>query len=150
MTIYQVFGRLNHICHEADLLARKTGFAHDAFLGHGVEHLPDIYEDTFLRDSAERILWTLQGAMLDVDYLRNPTHGEYILTLQPDGRYGYRTNDNEVHSFTCGDYVEAKIDNPETGRKTWIPSRIENDGEGYFLCQYRDSSLEGLTIRERW
>lgn len=150
MTIQDVWKQLEQIDRATVSLFRETGFSAADGLGSQVCHLADTYEDSFVRSSIERILDALTQIHEELCYLGKPSHGEHTLKKFPNGRYGYSGGDGAPHTFTCGECLEAKISDPYDGQKRWVPSRIEHDGQDYYLAGFRDMPLNGLTIRERW
>lgn len=149
MTIQDAFHRLYPIETAVTGLIRDTGFYPDDGLGSKVAPLPDACENAFLRDRLEGILDTLLDVGDELRYLRKPTHGEHTLMKFPSGRYGYPSEDGAVREFTCGDCLEAKIQD-RSGSCRWIISRLEHDGFDYFLVGSRGTPPDGLTVRERW
>ncbi len=147
MTIQNLYERLNRIIREAAGLSREAGFSPDEGLGEKVCHLPDICEDTFLRNNAEEILRGLEQIRLTLLYLGKPVHKEHTLHRFPNGRFGY-CGKNLVRVFSSGECLEAKIYD-ENGNPSWAVFEVEHDGTDYCLAGYHDIPLDGLTVRER-
>lgn len=148
MTFQELFERLCHIDREAVSLLEDTGFYSEDGLDGSVRPLPDILEDSFLREQTRGLLENLEGFHEELSYLRKPARGEYTLERFPDGRYGYRDKAEKERRFSCGDSLEAKICD-RYGRRRWVRTRIEHDGSDYFLWGFGDIPLCGLTVRER-
>lgn len=148
MTFYDVFQQLSAIDQAASALLRNTGFHSEDGLGDSVCPLPDTAQDAFIRDKAEELLSSLELLHEEFTYLKSPTHGEYRLERFPNGRYGYMDAQGNVHTFSCGKTIEAKI-RDRYGKQCWIKTRIEHDGTDYFLWGGRGVPLAGLTVRER-
>ncbi len=147
MTIQNVFEQFYHIDREAAVLLRETGYAPVDELGEEVCHLPDPYEDAFLRENAEDILQALDHIHSILRYLKMPSHEEHILRRLPGGRFGYRDG-GRIREFSSGDCLEAKLCD-ERGNPCWAASVIEHDGTDYYLAGFRGIPLNGLTVRER-
>lgn len=106
-------------------------------------------QEASLTEPLTELLALLESLHEGLDYLKTPTHGEHPLERFSDGRYGYLDDHGDCRILTCGSTVEAKITEAH-GKPRWIRTRMEHDGEDYFLWQLGHVPLEGLTIRERW
>ena len=138
MTRNTIFSRLCDIDRSAQALIAEAGSACSV-----------CPEEPSLTDPLTGLLALLERLHEGLDYLRTPTHGEYPLERFPDGRYGYLDGHGTRHILTCGSAVEAKTAGAH-GKPRWVRTRMEHDGEDYFLWQLRHVPLEGLTVRERW
>ena len=138
MTRNNIFSRLCDIDRSAQALIAQVG--------SGCSVCPD---EVPLADPLTELLALLESLHEGLDHLKAPTHGEYPLERFPDGRYGYLDDCGVRHVLTCGSTIEAKITETH-GRPRWVRTRMEHDGEDYFLWQLGHVPLEGLTIRERW
>lgn len=148
MTFHDVFQRLGDIDQEAFSLLEDIGFHSDDGLRDSVYPLPDATEDAFLRDKAEELLESLDWLHQELCYLQKPVIGEYRLERFPNGRYGYFDEQGTMRTFCCGKTIEIKI--PDCfGKQRWVKTRIEHDGDDYFLWCSRGVALAGLIIRER-
>lgn len=148
MNLNDIFERLYDIDRAAQALLAETGFACDGCSIAQVCPKPDDPDDLFLWDRVQELLEPFGDLHEKLLYLRTPAHGEYTLQLFPNGRYGYFGEDGRDHFFTCGDTLEAKIQD-SYGRQRWVRTRIEHDGSDYFLWGHSLIPLSGLTIRER-
>lgn len=149
MTLNDIFLRLCDIDRKAQTLFADAGFDYEDGLGCKVCPDPDDPEERFLQEALENLLIPFENLHEGLDYLKSPTHGEYQLERLPDGRYGYCDDHGIRHAFTCGSPIEAKIPDGY-GRPHWIQTRIEHDGNDYFLWLHGSVPLPGLTVRERW
>lgn len=148
MTFHDLFERLCTIDQAAYSLLLEIGFLSDDGLGDSVCPLTDTAQDAFLRNKAEELLESLELLHQELDYLKKPIHGEYRLEQFPYGRWGYFDKQGLMHTFSCGQTIEAKI-HDRFGTPRWIRTRFEHDGGEYFLLGGQGVSLEGLTVRER-
>ncbi len=89
MTFQELFERLCHIDREAVSLLEDTGFSSEDGLDGSVRPLPDILEDTFLREQTKELLETFEGFHEELSHLKKPTQGEYSLERFPSGHYGF-------------------------------------------------------------
>lgn len=148
MTLNDIFLRLSDIDHKAQALLADAGSECDDWIGCEVRTDSSDPEDRFLQKSLEALLAQFEDIHEQLDYLKTPTHGEYQLERLPSGRYGYVDEDSTIHMFSCGSSIEAKIMDSH-GRPRWIKSRIEHDGNDYFLWLHDSVPLDGLIVRER-
>ena len=146
MTFDDVFEQLAAIDKAAVPLLKTTASHPDEGLRGYVRPLADTAQDSFLREQTENLLESLALFHAEFCYLTSPVSGEYQLTLLPNGRYGFF--DGNIHTLSCGKAIEAKL-HDRHGRPCWVKSRIEHDGNDYFLWGYPGIPLAGLTIRER-
>lgn len=149
MTLNDIFFRLCDIDRKAQALIADAGFDSEDGLGCKVCPHPADPEQRFLKETLENLLLPFEDLHEGLNYLRTPTHGEYRLERLPNGRYGYSDGHGIRHMFPCGSPIEAKIADAH-GQPRWIRSRIEHDGEDYFLWLHGSLPLAGLTVRERW
>lgn len=146
MTFDDVFEQLAAIDKAAVPLLKTTASHPDEGLRGYVRPLADTAQDSFLREQTENLLESLALFHAEFCYLTSPVSGEYQLTLFPNGRYGFF--DGNIHTLSCGKAIEAKLHDSH-GRPCWVKSRVEHDGNDYFLWGYPGIPLAGLTIRER-
>ena len=146
MTFDDVFEQLAAIDKAAVPLLKTAASHPDEGLRGSVRPLADTAQDSFLREQTENLLESLALFHAEFCYLTSPVSGEYQLTLFPNGRYGFF--DGNIHTLSCGKAIEAKLHDSH-GRPCWVKSRIEHDGNDYFLWGYPGIPLTGLTIRER-
>ena len=146
MTFDDVFEQLAAIDKAAVPLLKTAASHPDEGLRRAVRPLADTAQDSFLREQTENLLDSLALFHAEFRYLTSPVSGEYQLTLFPNGRYGFF--DGNIHTLSCGKAIEAKLHDSH-GRPCWVKSRVEHDGNDYFLWGYPGIPLAGLTIRER-
>ena len=149
MTLTTILTRLRGIDREMQELINETGFDPDDGLDGQVCPETTDPEELFLQEYIENILDAFTELHDDISYLGNPTHGEFVLTLFPDGRYGYVDEQGNSNTFHCGKTLEAKVPVPY-GHPRWVRTRIEHDGSDFYLVRHSSVPLNGLTIRERW
>lgn len=101
-------------------------------------------DERFLRDEYRSIMESLDQINRALNYLKRPIEGVYYLHKNDRDRY-----ECEVKEFTSGNSIEAYIFDEWEERFSWIASRIEHNGERYYLVGYPDLDLEGLKIRIR-
>ena len=91
----------------------------------GLEYDSDSPEELLLVDELQDVLYRLDEASNIITYLNKPIRKKGILAK------------------SCN---EALV--PEEDRHKWISTRIEHDGNDYYLVGYK-GSLSGLLVRER-
>ena len=109
-------------------------------------------EQRLLREELRSILDHLERASSSISYLSQPIAYSGTLHKQANGRYmldGYElTSGNGLEALVpCEIYSEEQNDYIEGVE--WVASRLEHDGNDYYLVGYRDLQLEGLTARKR-
>lgn len=107
----------------------------------GLEYDSDSPEELLLVDELQDVLYRLDEASNIITYLNKPIRKKGILAKSCNGRYTY-----DGRELTCGCCIEALV--PEDDRHKWISTRIEHDGNDYYLVGYK-GSLSGLLVRER-
>ena len=76
-------------------------------------------DDAFLITELRGIMDKLETASCNIDYITRPIKGVYTLHKNRSGRY------------------------------EWAASRVEHDGDDYYIVGYPDIKLDGLKIRLR-
>ena len=145
MTLKDIFECLRGIDRDAQALIKKTRFSFDAGIGESVCMDMDDPEHLYLEEEAYCILYGLASMHEDLLYVRRPFRGEYKVTQMPDGRIGYDDGDR-FHALHCGDSLEVKVTD-SLGRRRWIRSGVEHDGDRYYLIGCSRFPAVGYTIR---
>lgn len=119
-------------------------------------------------DPDQRFLVSMMYSMMDcldrycnsVEYLTREEVQEYTLCLDEEGRPVCYLMDYMVeHEYHCGysieylspnpDYDPAYNDHVDDCPKLWHLSRVEHDGERYYIVGAPELDLEGLRVRVR-
>ena len=148
MTLEDVFCRLHGIDQAAQALIREAGFSFDTGFAEDITLPPDNPDTRFLKESIELLLDPLEEMHSLLSYLETPASPEYVLEKFQNGRYGYRNGNGSRREFSCGQTLEARIMD-SCGCLRWVKTRIEHDGDDYFLIGHGNIPLAGLTVRER-
>ena len=148
MTLKDVFSRLHEIDQAAQALIREAGFSSDTGSADNVPFAPDSPDTRFLKESIELLLDPLSEMHSLLSYLETPASAEHILERFKNGRYGYQDINGSRREFSCGQTLEARITD-SFGCLRWVKTRMEHDGDDYFLMGHRSVPLAGLTVRER-
>ncbi|AJS61595.1 hypothetical protein UB51_16880 [Paenibacillus sp. IHBB 10380] len=101
-------------------------------------------EDLYLQGMFYLISNELQDGGRLIGRALTEVNAEGVLKKKPNGRYGF--GDVEL---TTGEPVEYLLQDPEYGDR-WILSRIDHNGENYYLWNNPGLPLEGLRVRIKW
>lgn len=123
-------------------------------LGLTVEKLQDMEDSTSTRkltddehmeySSFQWILDKLQDVLYEIEYLNKPIVAEGTLYKNEADRY--EMNDN--YYFTSGSPIEIYIHDSYEERNVWHKSRVEHNGDDYYVVGYK-GSIDGLRARVR-
>lgn len=97
-----------------------------------------------LKDEFLQVLTRLDDVKNKIDYLNKPIIGEYTLRENQFGKY-----ECEEREFHCGYTIEYYCYDDWDECYKWIISRVEHDGNDYYIVGNRDVPLEGLKVRIR-
>ena len=139
--IYESLSKLAEEIGEIEYQARFSEYSCD----FKVEFNSDSPDDVQLYRNLHDIIEQLHKAKNTMDYLNNPIK-DYT-TLHKNCYDRYETEDGR--EFTCGSSIEYYGYDEYTERNAWIESRIEHNGDDYYIVGDRELSLEGLRIRIR-
>lgn len=101
-------------------------------------------DDAFLLAELRGILEKLDDASRNIDYITRPVKGVYTLHKNRNGRY-----ECSAREFTSGSSIEFYYYNDFYERYEWAASRVEHDGNDYYIVGYSNLVLEGLMVRLR-
>lgn len=101
-------------------------------------------EQLLLQDELRSILDHLEKAKRGIDYLNRPI--TYTGYLNKNSRGRYESGDKE---YTSGSGIEVLIYDDFYEKTRWVKTRVEHNGEDYYLVGCRDISLQGLKVRIR-
>lgn len=150
MTLIDLYRRLKSLDLSVSSLMKEAGYDYNGWTGEGV--CPDVCDpdEALLLNTASEMLYGFLRFHQMLHYLSLPTHGIYKLTQMSGERYGYYDSNGISHILTCGQPLEALIPGENGFMSEWVCSRLEHNGEDYYLFGYSSISLSNLTIRERW
>ena len=120
----------------------------------GIEYDRQSAEDLLLVDEYKGILQKLDDVEYTLAYLKKPVAFEDTLTVNESGRY---TTTNGRVTYTSGSGIEflyqEEIYNSKKEEFEFVPcwrtSRIEHNGECYYIVGYSSVELDGLNVRVR-
>ena len=79
-----------------------------------------------------------------LDYLHCPVDEESTLFLNSQGNF-----ECSFHTFHCGDRIEFYLYDVDYESYKWCTSRVEHDGEKYYIVGHRNVDMNGLRVRNR-
>lgn len=102
-------------------------------------------EEALLNDELCKVMDNLSDVQNRLSYLSLPVKETSELHMNESGRY----ETAHGQSYACGSGIEALISDESNNASRWVRTRVEHDGEGYYLVGYRDEAMRGLTVRVR-
>lgn len=103
-------------------------------------------EEMLLLDELRGVMEHLDKAKDTIDYLNKNI--VYTGKLRKNSRDRYETIDGK-YEFTSGNSIEVLVDDGFHDCPYWAYTRVEHDGNNYYLVGYKETSLEELRIRKR-
>ncbi len=146
----EITAKMQELKKTIDYLIRATNYEEDEQLE--IKYNIDSPDDLQMMDEYRNILYRLEDVTHTLEYLSKPIAYESTLQIRPDGRYGtdrnYYTSGSaieflyydEVYDFETQTYKEVA---------SWRSSRVEHDGNDYYIVGYRNVELSGLRVRVR-
>jgi hypothetical protein len=116
----------------------------------GIDYDPRDPDQRLLAHEFRRILDRLEGVQCTLAYLKRPKKAP--LPLYKNSRGRYETESREYTSGSGIEYLqemEAWPDGEPETVKEWKISRIEHNGQDYYIVANGATPLEGLLVRER-
>lgn len=98
-----------------------------------------------LRLELRWIMGKLADAADSIDYLSRPV--KETGTLHRDGNGAYVTG--QGYQYRSGSLIEALILKDAREAPRWVQTKVEYDGDDYYLLGYDDIPMEGLCVRVR-
>lgn len=140
MNIQQLHDRLNEL--NIEQILAQSGFdtkndLYDMECGSDPDSL-------MLREELTDVLDHLDVASNILKYLNKEVVGEYTLHKNANGKYFC-----EAWEFSCGNRIEFYGYDDDLEKYRWYISRIEHDGNDYYIVGFRKVRLGGLKIRIR-
>lgn len=124
-------------------LMKETGFESYEELDR-VKFDQDDINERFLIKEFTSIISKLESVSRDISYLDAAIGEEYTLHKNSYGRY-----ETPEHEYSCGNTIEFKYYDDFDERDKWTVSRVEHNGDDYYIVGHRSLIMEGLTVRHR-
>ncbi|MEK3762650.1 DUF5348 domain-containing protein [Paenibacillus sp. FSL P4-0338] len=99
-------------------------------------------EEMYLRGMFYQIQGKLNDARRLIRFTVAPVLKEGVLHKRSDGRYGLQ----DGTYFSSSGYIEYLLTEPGEDAR-WVSSRIEHNGEDYFIVGRKELPLQGLRVR---
>lgn len=80
-----------------------------------------------------------------IEYLFRPVQETGILYKDENGEY--RTE--KGYCYRSGSLIEVLLQGDTDEVPCWVQTKVEHDGEDYYLARYGDIPMEGLRVRVR-
>lgn len=102
-------------------------------------------EQLFLTEELREIMEKLSDVHFRLKYLSRPVRETGRLHKNRSGRYETASG----HYYTSGQGIEALITDGYPEVAYWVWTRVEHNGNDYYLVGHKDVSMDGLTVRVR-
>ena len=102
-------------------------------------------EQLFQLREMQKIMRRLADIGGSIEYLFRPVLE--TSTLHRDENGEYRTG--KGYCYRSGSLIEALLQEDPHEAPCWVQTKVEHDGEDYYLMGYGDISMEGLSVRVR-
>ena len=142
-TLKDAFLEVTRIGKDIEKLVKETQFEEYDDLSALVFSLDDP-DQIQLWDEMKHIMDRLNGIRCDVEYLNKRIVATGKLRKNSNGRY-----EACGREFSSGSLIEALINDGYYDGPRWEVSRIEHNGEDYYLYGHKGIKLSGLEIRIR-
>ena len=141
--IKDLLNELDSVNHKIKSIMRASQFPYCDDLS-GLNYDTDNPDDAFLLTELCGIMKKLDDTSRNIEYLTRPIKGTYTLHKNRNGRY-----ECSAQEFTSGHGIEFYYYNDFYDRFEWAASRVEHNGNNYYIVGFPGVSLDGLKIRIR-
>lgn len=97
-----------------------------------------------LLDEYQTVMHQLCDILHVIEYQQRRIIGEGVLSLNAQGYF-----EDEYHEYHCGHGIEFYFYDEWDEKWKWRTSRIEHNGERYYIVNNPDVELNGLRVRHR-
>lgn len=126
-----------------DILSVTTYDEHADLRGLHVDHKDS--DQMFQLREMRKIMRKLADIGSSIEYLFRPVREIGILHRDENGEY--RTE--KGYCYRSGSLIEALLQEDSREMPCWVQTKVEHDGEDYYLMGYEDIPMEGLEVRVR-
>ena len=102
-------------------------------------------EQLFQLREMQKIMRRLADIGGSIEYLFRPVLE--TSTLHRDENGEYRTE--KGYCYRSGSLIEALLQEESNETPYWVQTKVEHDGEDYYLMGYEDIPMEGMEVRVR-
>ena len=126
-----------------DILRSSTYDEHADLRGLHVDRKDS--DQLFLLKELRSIMRKLAEAGCGIEYLSRPVKEMGFLHRNNDGEY----KTGQGHPYRSGSLIEVLLQDDTHEVPCWVLTKVEHDGEDYYLVGYEDIPMEGLNVRVR-
>ncbi len=126
-----------------DILSVTTYDEHADLRGLHADH--EDSDQLFQLKELRAIMRKLADIGGSIEYLFRPVQETSILGKDENGEY--RTE--KGYSYRSGSLIEVLLQGEPGEVPCWVQTKVEHDGEDYYLAGYEDIPMEGLRVRVR-
>lgn len=130
-------------CRIDDILSVTTYDEYADLRGLQVDHKDS--NQLFQLKELQVIMRKLADIGGSIEYLFRPV--QETSTLRRDENGVYRTK--KGYCYRSGSLIEALLQDDSREAPCWVQTKVEYDGEEYYLVGYEDIPMEGLNVRVR-
>ncbi len=102
-------------------------------------------EQLFQLREMQKIMRKMADIGGSIEYLFRPVRE--TSTLHKDENGEYRTE--KGYCYRSGSLIEALLQEESNETPYWVQTKVEHDGEDYYLMGYEDIPMEGMEVRVR-
>lgn len=102
-------------------------------------------DQLFMANELRAILRKLADAGSSIEYLFRPVKEVSFLHRNENGEY----MTGQGYVYRSGSLIEALLQDESHESPRWVQTKVEHDGEDYYLMGYEDIPMEGLNVRVR-
>ena len=126
-----------------DILSVTTYDEHADLRGLHADH--EDSDQLFQLKELRAIMRKLADIGGSIEYLFRPVRENGILRRDENGEY--RTE--KGYCYRSGSLIEVLLTEADSEKPGWVQTKVEHDGEDYYLVGYDDIPMEGLNVRVR-
>ena len=126
-----------------DILSVTTYDEHADLRGLHADH--EDSDQLFQLKELRAIMRKLADVGGSIEYLFHPVRENGTLHRDENGEY--RTE--KGYCYRSGSLIEVLLPEADGENSCWVQTKVEHDGEDYYLVGYDDIPMEGLNVRVR-
>lgn len=142
-TLKDLLNNLQNLNYDINSILNAANFrSYDDLSGLDIDYKSP--EEIFLLDELVEIMGKLEEINYSLTYLSKPITGTYTLHKNNLGRY-----ECAAHEYTSGNAIECLVYDDYHSEPFWTYTRVEHDGNDYYLVGFKEIPLQGLTVHIR-
>ncbi len=126
-----------------DILRSSTYDEHADLSGLHVDRKDS--DQLFLLKELRSIMRKLADTGCSIEYIFRPVREVGSLHQNEGGEYVT----GQGYPYRSGSLIEVLLQDDSQEVPCWVLTKVEHDGENYYLVGYEDISMEGLNVRVR-